>query len=144
MVKKTIKFTDYNGEVQTEEYYFNLSKAELIEMSVSEKGGFEAYVNMLVQEKDLKKIYELFKEIVLMSYGRKSPDGKAFIKRKMVDGQMIRLRDEFEQTEAFDELMVELLSGGNDSMAAFINSLVPAELAEAVATELAKREAANK
>lgn len=144
MLKKSISYVDLNGEKQTDECYFNLSKQELVEMAVSEKGGFQNYVQMLIDEKDMKKIYSLFKEIVLMSYGQKAPDGRAFIKRKMVDGQMIKLRDEFEQTEAFSELMVELLSGGQESMANFINKLVPQELADAVAKELEKQEAASK
>lgn len=72
-----------------------------------------------------------------MSYGQKSADGRMFIKKKMVDGQMIYLRDEFEQTEAFTELMMELLSGGDDAMAKFINSLIPKEIAEQAAKQLA-------
>ena len=143
MLKKTISYVDYNGEKQEDECYFNLSKAELMEIQVSEKGGFENYLIALIQEKDTKKIYNMFKEIVLMSYGQKSADGHSFIKKKMVDGQMIRLRDEFEQTEAFSELMIELLTGGDEAIANFINKLIPKELAEEVAKQQ-KAEAASK
>ena len=135
MLKKSITYTDYNGEKQTDECYFNLSKAELIEMEMSEKGGFEKYIAKLIEEKDQKNIYNLFKEIILMSYGQKSADGKTFIKKKMVDGQMIRLRDEFEQTEAFVELVMELINGGTESISEFINKLVPKDLAEQVAKQ---------
>ena len=135
MVKKSITYTDYNGEKQTDECYFNLSKAELLEMEMSEKGGFENFVKALIEEKDNKKIYELFKNLILMSYGQKSADGRSFIKKKMVDGQMIYLRDEFEQTEAFTELMMELISGGDEAMAKFINSLIPKEVADQVAKQ---------
>ena len=135
MVKKSITYTDYNGEKQTDECYFNLSKAELLEMEMSEKGGFENFVKALIEEKDNKKIYELFKNLILMSYGQKSADGRSFIKKKMVDGQMIYLRDEFEQTEAFTELMMELISGGDEAMAKFINSLIPKEVADKVAKQ---------
>lgn len=136
MLKKSISYTDYNGEKQVDECYFNLSKAELMEIQVSEKGGFENYITALIEEKDQKKIYNLFKEIVLMSYGMKGADGHAFIKKKMVDGQMIRLRDEFEQTEAFSELMVELISGGDKAISEFINKLIPKELADEVAKQM--------
>lgn len=139
MLKKSIKYVDYNGETQTDECYFNLSKSELMEIQVSEKGGFENYLTALIEEKDQKKIYNLFKEIVLMSYGQKSSDGRTFIKKKMVDGQMIRLRDEFEQTEAFSELMMELLTGGDTAIADFINKLIPKELADEVAKQANKK-----
>ena len=95
MLKKSITYTDYNGDKQTDECYFNLSKAELLEMEMSEKGGFENYIRKLMEEKDNKKIYKLFKDLILMSYGQKSADGHSFIKKKMVDGQMIYLKDEF-------------------------------------------------
>ena len=141
MLKKSITYTDYNGDKQTDECYFNLSKAELLEMEMSEKGGFENYIRKLTEEKDNKKIYKLFKDLVLMSYGQKSADGRSFIKKKMVDGQMIYLKDEFEQTEAFTELMMELLSGGDEAMAKFINSLIPKEIADQAAKQIANQKA---
>ena len=137
MLKKSITYVDYNGEKQTDECYFNLSKAELLELGMSEQGGFDNYIRTLIAEKDNKKIYEMFKNIVLMSYGRKSADGRTFIKKKMVDGQMIYLKDEFEQTEAFTELMMELVSGGDDAMSKFINALIPKEIAEQASKQLA-------
>ena len=141
MLKKSITYIDYNGEKQTDDCYFNLSKAELLEMEMSEKGGFENYIRKLMEEKDNKKIYKLFKDLILMSYGEKSADGRTFIKKKMVDGQMIYLKDEFEQTEAFTELMMELISGGDEAMAKFINSLIPKEIAEQAAKQLASEKA---
>lgn len=139
MLKKSITYVDYNGEKQTDDCYFNLSKAELLEMEMSEKGGFENYIRTLMEERDNKKIYKLFKDLILMSYGQKSADGRSFIKKKMVDGQMIYLKDEFEQTEAFTELMMELLSGGDEAMAKFINSLIPKEIADQAAKQIANQ-----
>jgi len=142
MLKKTIKYTDFDGNERSDECYFNLSKTELTEMEMSENGGFDKYIEKIVETKDTKKIYQMFKEIVLMSYGEKSYDGKHFIKKKTVDGQVIRLRDEFEQTGAFDELMMELFSDEKAS-ADFINHVVPKELAESMAKQIAseKKEA---
>lgn len=136
MLKKTIKYTDFDGNERSDECYFNLSKSELTEMEMSENGGFDKYIEKIVETKDTKKIYQMFKEIVLMSYGEKSYDGKHFVKKKTVDGQTIRLRDEFEQTGAFDELMMELLSDEQAS-ADFVNHVVPKELAENMAKQLA-------
>lgn len=142
MLKKTIKYADFDGNERSDECYFNLSKSELTEMEMSENGGFDKYIEKIVETKDMKKIYQIFKELVLMSYGEKSYDGKHFIKKKTVDGEVIRLRDEFEQTGAFDELMMELLSDEKAS-ADFINNVVPKELAENMAKQIAneKKEA---
>lgn len=135
MLKKSIKYVDFNGDEQTDECYFNLSKSELTQMEISEKGGFENHIQKIIEEKDNRKIYALFKEIVLSSYGEKSSDGRSFVKKKMVDGQLINLRDEFEQTMAFDTLMMELIGGGEKTVADFINGLLPSELQ----AELAKQ-----
>lgn len=140
MLKRSIKYTDFNGVEQTDECYFNLSKTELAQLETAERGGFENYIAKIISEKDNKKIYELFKEIILMSYGEKSADGRSFIKKKMIDGQMVRLRDEFEQTAAFDTLMIELISGGEQAVAEFINKLIPKELQD----EMNKQRAAGK
>ena len=142
MLKKTIKYADFDGNERSDECYFNLSKSELTEMEMSENGGFDKYIEKIVETKDMKKIYQIFKELVLMSYGEKSYDGKHFIKKKTVDGEVIRLRDEFEQTGAFDELMMELLSDEKAS-ADFINHVVPMELAVNMAKPVAneKKEA---
>ena len=135
MLKKTIKHVDYNGNEQADDCYFNLSKAELTEMEFSKTGGFENYIVKIAEEKDNKEIFKTFKEIILTSYGRKSADGKQFIKKIVRDGETIRLRDEFEQTEAFSELMMELMSGGEEAFANFINALIPKELAAEIAKQ---------
>ena len=141
MLKKTIKYVDFNGDEQTDECYFNLSKTELTEMEASEKGGFENYINALIAEKDTKKIFALFKEIVLMSYGQKSADGTKFVKKKLVDGQMVKLRDEFEQSIAFDELMMELINGGDSAVSDFISKIIPKEISEQVAKQMVSTQA---
>ena len=136
MLKKTIKSIDFDGNERSDECYFHLSKTELTEMEMSENGGFDKYIEKVIEAQDNKTIYALFKEIVLSSYGEKSHDGKYFIKKKTVDGETIRLRDEFEQTAAFDELMMELM-GDADASANFFNSVIPKELAETIAKETA-------
>lgn len=135
MLKKSITYTDYNGEQRTDECYFNLSKAELSEMYVSEKGGIDKFIEKIIEAQDSKKVWALFKDIVLSSYGEKSADGKYFIKKKTVEGETIRLADQFEQTEAFSELMMELLSDENKS-AEFISGLLPKELADEVTKQM--------
>lgn len=120
MLKKTITYEDYNGVTRTEDFYFNLSKAEVTEMELSVNGGFSTMVEDIVKSNDGARIMELFKEIVLKSYGEKSADGKRFIKSK-------ELSEAFSQTEAYSEIFMELAT--NDKAAAdFVNGIMPANL----------------
>lgn len=117
MYKKTIKYTDYNGQEREEDFYFNLNKVELSDMDFSRVGGFKQFVDTIVMEKDVARIMELFKEIILKAYGKKSADGKRFIKSE-------ELREEFQQTEAFVELYMELIQDP-DAASDFINRIMP-------------------
>ena len=117
MLKKTIKYTDYDGNERTEDFYFNLTKAEITEMELSHDGGLVKLIEKIVAEQDSKRIIEVFKDLILRSYGEKSPDGKRFIKNQ-------ELRDAFAQTEAYSDLFMELASDA-DSAAAFVNGIVP-------------------
>ena len=116
MLKKTMTYTDYDGNQRTEDFYFNLSKAELTEMELSRNGGLTKTIEKIVAAQDGKRIVEIFKDLVLKSYGEKSLDGKRFVKNQ-------ELRDAFAQTEAYSDLFMEL-STNADSAAAFVNGLV--------------------
>lgn len=122
MLKKSITYTDYNGEKQTEDFYFNLSKAELIEMQTSVDGGLDGYLIKLVQRNKQPELMAFFKDLILKSYGEKSADGRRFIKSK-------QLSEEFSQTEAYSELFTKLTT---DSTAAaeFVNGIMPAGFME--------------
>lgn len=138
MLKKSIEYTDLNGNKQTDECYFHMSKEELTQMEASKNGGFENYIVALMEEKDTNKIYELFREIVLMSYGKKSADGRRFIKKEMRDGQLVPLRYEFEDSIAFSEIMMELINGGEKVISDFVNAIIPKDLAEQVAKQVSE------
>lgn len=122
MYKKTIKFTDYNGAEREEDFYFNLSKAELMEMELSVNGGLTEMVHKIVKAQDSASIVKVFKELILKSYGEKSLDGRRFVKSQEIS-------DSFEQTEAYSMLFMEL---STDEKAAleFINGIVPSDLSE--------------
>ena len=124
MLKKTITYTDYNGVERTEDFYFNLSKAEIMEMEMSTTGGLAEMIQRIVQAQDAPAIIKIFKDLVLKAYGQKSPDGKRFIKSDV-------LREEFEQTEAYSNLFMELATD-SDAAAAFVNGIVPADVGEKV------------
>ena len=117
MLKKRVKYVDYNGEERDEDFYFNLSKAEITEMELSETGGLSNLLTRIVEEKNTKKIMLMFKDIVLKSYGEKSIDGKRFVKNQ-------ELRDSFEQSEAYVEVFMEL-AGNAEAATNFINGIMP-------------------
>ena len=120
MLKKTINYVDYNGVERKEDFYFNLTKAEVTEMELSVDGGLSQLIEQLVNAKDNKQIIALFKEIILKAYGEKSADGRRFIKSKEIS-------EAFSQTEAYSELFVELALN-EDEAAKFIKGILPANL----------------
>lgn len=117
MLKKTITYTDYNGVERKEDFYFNLTKAEIMEMEMSTSGGLTEMINRIVAAQDAPAIIKIFKELVLKAYGVKSPDGKRFIKSD-------ELATEFAQTEAYSQLFMELATDA-DAASAFVNGIVP-------------------
>jgi len=117
MLVKTIKYEDYNGQQREEEFLFNLSKAELIEMELGVEGGLDAKIKRLTQTMNGPEIMKLFKEIIMKSYGIKSDDGKRLIKNEQISL-------EFTQTEAYSELLMELCSDP-EAAANFIKAILP-------------------
>jgi hypothetical protein len=117
MLKKEITYTDYDGNVRTEVFYFNMNKAEITEMEMSEKGGLSEMLKKIIGEKDNKRMIDTFKDLILKAYGVKSADGKVFKKTQ-------ELRDEFSQTEAYVELFMELASDA-DAAATFVRGIIP-------------------
>ena len=123
MKKETITYTDYNGVERTEDHFFNLSKAEIMEMELSIDGGLSETINRIINAKDVPALIKLFKKLLLDSYGVKSPDGKRFIKSE-------ELSTEFAQTEAYSQLFMKLATDA-DAASAFVNGIIPADLADA-------------
>lgn len=117
MLKKTIDYVDYNGNPRKENFYFNLNKAELMEMELGVTGGMRQLIENIMNKQDIPKIMQAFKEILMRAYGEKSPDGRVFHKSK-------ELSEAFVQTEAYSVLYMELLSDGKKA-AAFINAILP-------------------
>lgn len=118
MLKETITYIDYNGSERTEDFLFNLTKAEVMEMELSTTGGLSEMISRIVAAKDAPAIIKVFKDLILKAYGQKSADGKRFIKSK-------ELSDEFAQTEAYSILFMRLATNA-DAAAKFVNGIVPA------------------
>ena len=133
MLKKLIHYMDYDGRERSENFYFYLSKAELMEMELSSVGGMQNLIQLIIEKQDIPKIMEAFKTIILKAYGEKSPDGRRFIKSK-------ELSEAFSQTEAYSNLYMELVTNA-EAAATFINGIVPEDVAEYAAK---RREEENK
>ena len=127
MLLKRITYTDYNGQERTEDFYFNLSKAEIMEMEMSTTGGLADSIKKIIETIDIPSIIKTFKEVILKSYGEKSADGKRFIKNA-------ELAEAFAQTEAYSNLFMELATNEEEA-ANFINGIIPNDLAEQVAAQ---------
>ena len=120
MLKKAITYTDFNGQEHTEDFYFNLTKAELIELEMGFEGGLSEGLKKIVASADGNAIMKEFKRILLTSYGQRSPDGKRFVKNQ-------QLRDEFEATEAYSVLFVSIVTDP-EAAADFVRGIMPQDL----------------
>ncbi len=120
MLKKTIAYEDYNGVSRKEDYYFNLSKAEVMEMEMGTTGGMAEMIRRIVAAQDTPTLISIFKDLILKSYGEKSADGKRFIKSK-------ELSEAFSQTEAYSILFMELATDAG-AASDFVNGIMPADL----------------
>lgn len=129
MIKKTIKYTDYDGNEKSRDYRFHLSKADLIEMEFSTPGGMQQLIDVIVEREDLKRLTNLIKDIILSSYGELSDDGTHFVKVK--NGH--RLSEDFQNTEAYSELYMEL-NTDEKALTDFINGVIPANLRQEIAS----------
>ena len=121
MLKKTIIYTDYNGEEIKEDFRFNLTKAEVAKIEITTPGGIEKYIDKISHERNGKLIMDFFEKIILGAYGEVSLDGKRFVK---VDENGNRLGDKFAQTEAYSVLFMELITD-SDKAADFIKGVLP-------------------
>lgn len=128
MLKKTITYEDFNGVERKEDFYFNLSKAEIMEMQFGTVGGLDVMLKKIIDAKDVKSIMDTFKMLILKAYGIKSDDGRRFIKSE-------EIAKEFEQTEAYSILYMELASDDN-AAAEFVNGIIPKDVAIEVSNQM--------
>ena len=123
MLKETITYVDYNGTERTEDFYFNLSESEIVEMAATSDGDLGEKLKAIVAAKDGSKIMSVFKDVLIRSYGQKSDDGKRFEKR---NGELARA---FLDTPAYNQLFMRLVTDPNYA-AAFIEGVLPKGIAE--------------
>ena len=127
MIKKTVSYDGFDGETVTEDLYFHFNKAELMELEVETERGFSKKLQAVAEAKDVREVLAVFKDIVVRAYGVRSEDGKRFIKTE-------RAREEFDGSEAYSEVLFDLLSDPA-SAARFVGGLMPSDLLEKAKVE---------
>lgn len=127
MLKRTMTYTDYDGNKREEDFYFNLSKAEILEMELGTTGGYTGMIKKIIAAQDTPRLAKIFKELVLKAYGVKSDDGRRFIKSE-------KLSEEFSQTEAYSQLYMELATNA-EAASDFINGIVDTDVSQQLAAQ---------
>jgi hypothetical protein len=120
MYKKTMKTVDFGGTERVEDYYFNLTESEIMEMELGTEGGFVEMVRRITDAKSQLELANLFKTMICKSYGVLSPDGRKFIKNDTV-------LNDFLATQAFSDLYMELVSDEGKA-AEFFNEVLPEKI----------------
>ena len=117
MIKETLTYVDYNGVERTEDFYFHLSKAEILDIETTmPNGSIEEWANSIFATREYDKLWKLFSNLVKQSYGIKSADGRRFMKSEEIS-------KEFSETEAYPVLIEKFLTEP-DFASNFFNSLV--------------------
>ena len=132
MLKETITYTDFNGVERTEDFYFNLSETELLNKQAGTEGGFDEKIKRIIASNSVPEIFGLLNEIIIMSYGEKSLDGKSF-KKKDANGRP--LGESFIETAAYDRMYMKFMQNPEEEIARFVNGIIPADLAKKVAEQ---------
>jgi hypothetical protein len=131
--KRTITYTNFDDEEVSEVFYFNISKPELLDMEVKFKQGMSKRIQTMIDSNDRKELLETFKELVLLSYGEKSEDGRRFIKSDQIS-------KEFTQTAAYDALFMELATS-DVALVAFLNGILPKDMQGSITIEEVREKA---
>ena len=117
MYKITMESVDFGGTKRTEDYYFNLTQAELVEMQLTTEGGYKEMIEKVLNAKDIKTMSQVFKTILCKAYGVVSPDGRKFVKNQAV-------LDDFLATQAYSDLYMKLVTD-DEAAADFFNKVIP-------------------
>lgn len=125
MLKRTISYEDYDGNRRTEDHYFNMNKSEVIKwLTTSGDYTLDKVMERLTKERNGKEIMRIFEEMIKISYGKKSLDGRKFEKSEDI-------WNDFYQTEAYSELFTELVTDATKA-AGFFNGIIPKQLGDEV------------
>lgn len=116
MIKKLVTYKDFNDMERTDELHFHMTQPELIKLSVSKEGGFERYLNKIIQTNNMKEIVDTLDEVIKLSYGEKTADGR-FEKSP-------EILNKFVSSEAYNIVFMEIAQN-SETAAEFINGVIP-------------------
>jgi hypothetical protein len=122
MLKKTVKYTDFDNVERTDTLYFNLTQAELLEIEIHTPGGMEKTIKNAVSDEKSDKIFDIMKELIMKSYGEKNSDGK-FIKTAAIS-------EAFSHTECYSTLLFDVLET-SEKAANFFNAIISPQVERA-------------
>ena len=137
MFKITQTYKNYNGQEKTETLYFNLNKVEVLEMEGAAEGSYAEMLKNVVASRNSKDIMDLFRTLLLKSYGVKTEDGEGFIKSE-------ELTKKFEQSAVYPEVFMTLCTDAKKA-SDFIAYVMPlddtqrADIKKIAAEEAAKK-----
>ena len=129
MIKKTVTYIDFNDTERTEDLYFHMTQPELIKLSVSKEGGFEKYINRMVQTNNMREVVGVLEEVIQLTYGIKTDDGR-FVKNP-------EILSNFLSSEAYNTVFMEVAQSA-EKAAEFINGVIPKNLKKQVEEKLAQ------
>lgn len=138
MIKKTIKYHDFDGDEREDDFYFSLNQVQFARIDRMFPGGLESYVQKIAKDKDAGEMFRVIDILVSEAYGERK--GNAFVK-VAPDGQ--KLANFFTNTEAYDNLLLELIQS-EDNLVSFLSGCLNQDAQNKVQAELAKRKAEAK
>lgn len=125
MYVKTITYTDFNNVERTEDFYFNLTEAEVIEwLTTNSSATLGEVLDGMRRKNDIQGILSSTKDLIYRAYGEKSADGRRFVKTPEVKAN-------FMETPAYSKLFMEISTDANKAVE-FLNAVIPSDLAARV------------
>lgn len=125
MYVKSITYTDYNNVERTEDFYFHLTEAEVLEwLTTNTEATIDEVLDNMKKKNNIRGLLDSAKDLIYRAYGEKSVDGRRFIKTPEVKAN-------FMETEAYSKLFMEL-STDPKAASEFVNSIIPSSLAARV------------
>lgn len=120
MYRTDVTYENFEGEQVTETCYFNLTKAEMLQLQLQYPEGYQTYLQRLVDDNNRKAMIEEFKHILSMSYGERSADGRKFVKSEEISNA-------FMASEAYSELFLKFISE-EGYVEKFMNAVMPKDI----------------
>ncbi len=125
MITREVTYIDYNGDEQTEKYYFDLTVPEMLELSFSSAGDIQSTLERLSNSRKVGEIFNIIQMIIFKSVGVKSDNGKRFIKNEEV-------LNDFKQSRGYESFLMKMMQD-TDYASKFIEQLIPQDRIQQIA-----------